>query len=156
MAEQERKLQALSGSRLQFAEQVRNLWQVTVPVNTNPDDLLNPPFWAHVALRLRVKDRIEVWSEDGQWYTELLVVDRDRNWAKCHPLMGVIGLSKDVSEEQANAGFAEAQFEVMWRGPRKWSVVRKSDRNVVHEGEETKDGAENWLKHNAGALKKAA
>ena len=155
MAE-ERKLQALSGARLQFAEQVRNQWQITVPVGTLPDDLLVPAFWAHVGIRLRVRDQIEVWAEDGQWFCVLLVVDRDRNWAKVVPIIGPIGLSREVTDDQANAGFMEAQFEVLWRGPRKWSVVRKADRGVVHENEETKDGAEQWLKSNAGALKKAA
>jgi len=155
-AAKERKFEVLTGSRFQEASQARNAWFITVASKTNPDDLLVPAYWAHVGTRLRVRDRIEVWAEDGSWFCELVVVDCARTWAKAKFIIDPVRLDKGVTADQAGAGAAIALYDIRHRGPKGWSVVRKSDKAVLHEDEMTRDGAEKWLAENIAALKVAA
>ena len=151
-AKSERKVE--TPTAIQEAEYRRTIWLLNAASGTQPDDVLVPEYWAHVGAKLKPWDRIEVRAADGTWYTELMVLDASRQWARVKTLVGPVMLtSADVSLTQTQAADA---CEVMHRGPRKWSVVRKSDRAVMHEGEERRDAAEQWLAENAGALKAQA
>lgn len=158
MAEEaKRKFEVLTGGRLKEASAARNHWQIEVSANTHPEDLLEPPFWAHIAARLRVRDRVEVWAEDASWFAEVLILDSARTWAKAKFIVQPTRLDRSVAESAKLAGNALALYDIRHRGDKgQWSVVRKSDKALVHEGEATREGAEAWLSKNIASLKAAA
>lgn len=69
----------LGPNGLKLAESVRNVYQITAPEGTTPDDLVDPKFWVHVARLLRAGDRVEVLAADVSWYAELRVMEVGRS-----------------------------------------------------------------------------
>ena len=144
---QERKVEPLGPHGIHTAEHRRVVYFAIAAKGVEPGDLLSPAYWAHVAASLKPRDRVEVNAEDGAWYCEVMVLDVSRAYARVVPVVGPIHLTTaDVAQTQ------DSLYDVSLRGPKKWSIVRKSDRQVMHEGEETRDGAVKWLKDNAAKL----
>lgn len=146
----------LAPGLLQTTEHARPAYSVVVEKSVTPEDVERPSFWAHHAYRLTPYSKIEVRSEDGTWYAEYLVTDSSRTWAKVKKLFHASLTSQDVSLSQAADIESElAKYEVIHRGPRKWSVLRLTDRAVLQENIEMKDAAVTWLKtHAAVELKR--
>ena len=137
-----RKVRELDANRMQECEFKRTIWVVTAHEHTIPEDLLVPEYWAHVAEKLRPFSRIEARADDGSWYAEYIVLEASRRWARLHMLSSHNLTTSDVSLSQAK--FAE--YLVQHRGPeRQWSVIRRSDSEMLHEGEQTESGAYRWL-----------
>jgi len=135
-----------NSARMEQAEFKRNNWVVIAAPGTIPTDLMTPSYWAHLADKLKPWEKIEVRADDASWYCELLVVDVSRLWARVRPLLLLDLTTSDVSQSQANRENSAAEYEVLHRGEHcKWSVVRKKDLAVVHEFEETRIGAAQWL-----------
>lgn len=146
----ERRIEPMGPNGLQLAEHERNVWRVKAAKGVEPEDLLEPSYWQHNAGKLRPWDHIEVRAEDGSWYQELIVMDSSRAWARVAAKIPVVRFTTaDVSLSQT----APSDYEVMHRGPRKWSVIRKKDRAVMFEEGGQRDSAESWLKDNAEKLK---
>lgn len=147
---QKKPAQPLGPTGLEPAEYRRNQWIATAAKGVRAEDLLQPDYWAHVAAKLAPWNKIEVRAEDGLWYAEAIVLDCSRNWARIALLPGypLFLTSSDISQTQS----APAGYEVVHRGPKKWSVIRAKDHAVMHEGEQTKTGAADWLKQNAESL----
>lgn len=121
-----------------------NDYVYTAHENTVPEDLLAPDYWAHISQELTQRARIEAWANDGAWMAEYVVLDTGRNWAKLHLLHKYQLTRLDPAQAEAEAA---SPYSIEHRGPHsKWSVLRKSDSAVVHEGEETRDGAAGWLR----------
>lgn len=140
---EERKVEQLNPTRMADAEYQRNIHVVTAHANTLPEDLLDPAYWSHVATRMKAWDHIEARANDGTWYAEYIVLEAGRTWVKTHMLRSASLTSADVATSQATAMMP---YEVVFRGPHcMWSVVRKADREVMHEGEGTQGGAIDWL-----------
>lgn len=137
-----RGIQQLNPARMKECEFERTCYVMTAHEETLPEDLLNPDYWSHVAEKLRPWDKIEARADDGTWYAEFIVLETSRRWAKVCLLFSVALTTKDVSLSQS----AKDEYSVEFKGPmRKWSVIRKSDSAMIHEGEQTKDGAYQWL-----------
>lgn len=116
----------------------------TAHAHTTPEDLLSLDYWAHIAQQLTPRARIEAWANDGSWMAEYVVLDTGRNWAKLALLNKFSLATVDAAQAQAEA---MSPYAIEHRGPHcKWSVIRRSDKEVVHEGEETRQGAANWLR----------
>ena len=148
---QERELRQLNPSRMKGAEYERDIHVVTPDEGTQPEDMLDPAYWAHVASKLRPWNRIEARANDGSWYAECLVLDASRNWAKIK-ILNVWNLTTaDVSQTQSEVLIA---YEVRHRGPHnKWSVIRMADSACIHEFEDTELGARTWLTNHLKAMK---
>lgn len=138
-------------------------WDARIGIGVSPEDLLVPGFWAHHAMRLSPMDEIRAHAEDGSWVAYLLVLDCSRNWAKVKLLSAHQLTTADVSLTAASDAEVKAVIEaheILHRGPRRWSVVRRSDRAVLHEDELQKEAALAWLNAYAraqiGAPKAAA
>ena len=130
---------------------MRSEYLCTAHPNTTPEDLLAPEYWAHISAQLRPRDRIEAWANDGSWMAEYVVLEAGRNWARPHLLQVYHFTSGDQAMTQADA---MSPYEILHRGPHcQWSVIRKVDREVMHEGEATMDGAVAWLKERLKAEK---
>jgi hypothetical protein len=140
---------AIHPQRMQLAEQVRNVWSVTVPNDTHKGDLQRPEFWAHLATMLRPRDRIEVETEDGSYVADLLVLDAGTQYAK----MAILREYRlDVVEPQSQSA-APAGHKVEWSGRHtKFRVVRESDSKVIKDGFATKADAYGWLASYGKAL----
>lgn len=140
------QLRTANPSRIPLAEQVRHEWSIMVPPGTTIKDVLRPGFWTHHSPRLSPWDKIEVRTEDGTWYAELLVMATDRSWARVHKLAYHSLTTADVSQSQASEeeiGLALEGLKVVHRGrDYKWSVVRREDNAVLREKLTTKHDAE--------------
>ena len=135
----------LSPAGVTLAEHKRNIWYATAEHGITKDDILNPSYWGHVANRLRPKDRIEIQNEDDSFFAELLVISSDKTWAKV-VLLKYVDLNQSATEiTKDQADQVTSAYAVIWRGPKKYSVVRKSDRAVMQEGMHSKEDAESWL-----------
>lgn len=138
----ERKVEQLNPSRMKEATYERTEWVITAHENTEPADLQEPAYWSHVASKLRPWDKIEARANDGTWYAVLIVLESGRNWARVKLIENHNLTTSDVAQSQANAS---SPYDITYRGPHsKWSVVRKADNEVMHEGEATRDGANAW------------
>lgn len=139
----ERKVEQLNPIRMKEGQYERTVWVITAHENTYPQDFTDPAYWSHVASKLRPWDRIEARANDGTWYAELIVLEAGRNWARVQLLSAISLTTADIAMTQSNKLSA---YEIVFRGPHsQWSVIRKADREVVHEGETTQGGAVNWL-----------
>lgn len=152
VAEKVRRLDPLEVARMKETEFMRKDFFVIAGEGVTPQDLLQPEYWANQANRLTPHCRVECWANDGSWMVELVVLGVSRNAAQMHPL--------HLHRIQRDAGaIAGAQndatgYELKHRGMHsKWSVIRKADNAVVHEGEATKAEAEKWLTEHLKAFK---
>ena len=131
----------ITADRVLPAEYERQEWVITTPEGVVPEDLKEPGFWAYTAERFRPYARLEIRADDGSWLAEAMVVACDRLWAKVH-LLNVYELASPTVD------LPGAQTEVRWRGPHaKWSVVRISDSEVLHDQCVNKDEAVLWHKN---------
>lgn len=118
----------------QFKEAVyvRHVWSARPVAGTKVEDLADPTFWANIAEQLKPNDRIEVIPEDGAFFAELIVRSCNRLSATTFPLR-IIDLSP------AGAVAEDPEFDVVFRGPRKFCIVRRADKVPVIEDIDTKE-----------------
>lgn len=139
---------ALPEARLTMAEQARNTWRVTVPSGTPIEDAVKPGYWAHVATKLRIYDRIEIMPDDGTWIADALVRDVGRHSATLailsHWELEPLSIVGDLGD-----------FEIEHLASLGWCVRRKSDGSRVSERHATKSAAAVWVAEN-GARHSAA
>lgn len=136
---------ALSPHGLKLAESIYRTYSVTVESVLPRDAILQPGFWANVAHKMRPLDRIEVMDAERNWLSVLFVRSVGTHQA----------LVKELWRADLSPGPAadlSAEFEVIHRGPRKWSVKRLSDKAILSENMETREEAEGWLRSNLKAL----
>lgn len=139
----------LEPNRVRGGDFIRVVYCATAFDDTKPEDLLKPEYWAHCAQTFKPWDRIEVVANDGTWWAEYQVMEAGRAWARMFMMRKHYLTTADVAQSQVQL----TAYEVKHRGPHcKWSVVRKADKTVVHEFEDTRDGAEGWLKSHLAAL----
>lgn len=131
---------------IQPAEYLRNVHRVKAAETDTIDDVLAPDYWTHVAQKVRVGDKLEIFPEGGAWYVEALVVSSSNIHLKLVALTKV-QINEPVKKAEKND--EKKPFTVEFKGPqRKWSVIRTSDKSYVKEGFEDKDDAIDWLKAN--------
>ena len=135
----------LASNRLHFAESRRNIFCVTPEVGTPYEEILKDAYWAHVSVKMKPGDRIEVNAEDGSYYAELLVQDAGRLYAKVAQIIFVKLDAVEVKE----GGLMMEGYEVKWQGPQlKWCVLRGKDR--LKDGMD-KASAVQWMQSHAKA-----
>lgn len=137
--------------RFPLAETARNIFQATVEPDISREDLLEPEFWKHVSKSLRPYSRIEVVTDDGRFFAELLVLNAGDNWASVQELRYIeLGLTDAIKQASAMD-----KFEVNWKGPhRKFAVSRKSDNEVIKDRMETKEEAFRFLSEHVKVIGK--
>lgn len=127
-------------ARLQVADHYRSRFGVVSEEGATVDDFLRPDYWAHVANKLRRHDIIEIIPEDGSFFVELLVLNTGTGFAK-------VMLLREVQLESEADEPLPSDIEVKWRGPhRKFSVIRKSDNEVLKDSFVERTGAEQWAR----------
>lgn len=150
---QERKIAPLNPNGLELAEARRVVYFVTAAEGVQPDDVLRPEYWTHEAAKLKPRNRIEIHAYDGTWFMEVMVLDVSRAFARVKPIIGPVSLTTvDVAQTQAYFDRLQLSYEVLLRGPKRWSIVHKESRDIIKEDIETRDAAMLWLKENAAKL----
>ena len=126
------------------ADGIRNIWAVTSEYGVTKADIENPAYWAHVAAKFRPRDKIEIMAADGSFYAEYFVTSCDKTWAKIAEFK-YLDLTKTSVVTGEQAEIINAGYDVTWGGPKKWRVIRKSDRATLVEGLHSKDDGHKWL-----------
>lgn len=128
----------LQTNRCKTQEFVRNYWVATVEPHITREDLMNPEFWANLSFQFKQYDRIEVGSDDCQFFAEYLVLSADKTSAYLKELRWL-----DLSKKPV---VKDAKFKVQWRGRHaKWSVVNIKTKSILKEDLAAKLDAEKWL-----------
>lgn len=139
----------LMPERFNEAEFKAHFFIADAEANVQPEQVLEPAYWAHVAAQMDPFDHITVRAEDGTWIAFLIVVACERNYARV-VLDRVVRL---VSETSAPVDSIKHKAE--WKGPfHKWCVIRTSDSQMVHSGDKTKFEAETWLRNHERGMEK--
>lgn len=150
-------MDTLAPGCMKEAEYQHKCWDVQIPFGVNPDSLLAPPFWSLYAARLTSMDKIEARAQDKSWYGEYIVVDCARTWARVIPILGPVNLAAVKDVDDAKLSEELEKYDLKFRGPRLWSVVRKADSTIMTEDHAQRPNAEEWLKkHVKNELTKAA
>ncbi len=138
----------LTPRNFKSSDSVRNQWHAQPEFGTPPEALLDPAYWAHVSAQLRRGDIIYALSEDNSYFVELLVIDAGKLFAKVVQLRCV----KISTAQMLNVDVPEG-YEIKFRGPKKWSVLRGKD---VLKDDMEKSQAEQWLADHLKVNPKAA
>lgn len=134
----------LMPGRFQLAEQVRNVYCATAESGVTFKQMMQPDYWAHEARKLKPYDMIECRSDDGVFWGLAIVLESARNWAKLHPLQYVPLTTKDMAQTASED--MEKKYRIEYKGPTlKHVVIRNSDNEIVHQGEDRKVAAQAWL-----------
>ena len=132
-------------SRFKNAEQERQIWMIVPEHGTSFEDLLEPPYWAHVSKFLKPNAHIEIAPEDASYFAELIV--RSVGLMSAH-----VAVLRHIELGQVPLPAAQS-FAVEYRGPlMKHSVIRKRDGYAIATGYDTQDAAFQWLAANSRTL----
>lgn len=127
-----------------------NRYTARIPQGVTMKELMDPAYWAHHAKDLRPDDEIRAMADDRSWMAHLIVLDCARTWARvgllAHFNFAKTELSK--SSEADMRAFIDAH-EVKYRGPLKWSVLRRADSAVLLENQANKEDCTAWLDKHA-------
>lgn len=138
---------------LQLAEFARNVFAITPEVGTTMEDILEPEYFAHVGVKFKPRDIIEVTFEDMSRYAWLIVIDADRLWAKTKVVMDT-DLSGAKAEGAATRTEKSPQlYEVIYKGLNdKWIVKRLSDGETMKANLANKEEGQKWITEHMKAL----
>jgi hypothetical protein len=126
-------------NRVQMAEHGRNHFVATAPSGAQPEDFLKAEYWGMVSKTMKPYDLVEVRTDEGTFWGLYIILASDRTWARLHPLL-------EVRLPSAEAQEISKDYKIEWKGPHmKYCVIRLSDSSAVHEGEQERRGAEEWL-----------
>jgi hypothetical protein len=150
MAEQVQQKATILPGQMRESEYRRTIWAAELPYGVDKDRIMAPDFWAHVAAKLKPRDRIEVYPEDGSWFAELMVIDSARNWARVHVMqsfeLSPMPISAVLADAHSQQAAAHEMFDIAYRGPKRWSVIRKTDRQVMFEDGSSQQAAVMWIR----------
>lgn len=138
-AEIARAVLALKEDRWQLKEHRNPGHWICVPAGVTIEDVLQPPFWANVARKLRSSTTIEVHWDDASQFAEVYCVSAGRNWASVS-LLRHVKLERAILPQQASA------YQITFNGPvDRFRIMRLSDNAVIRAGFQSEIEARQWL-----------
>lgn len=139
----------LQTDRFGDAEQKAHFFIVDVEVGNTLEQVMDPAYWAHVAVNMDPFDHIEARWEDGSQIAHLVVYACERHYAK-------VVLDRLIKiEANAARGEPAAKHKVEWKGPHhKHVVIRTADSKVVQSGFKTRFDAETWMRNHEKGMEK--
>lgn len=130
----------LPGRCFKEASSVCNRWSVVLEPNHQKSDLMNPRFFANMAVKMANGDIIEVRTENETAYGEFIVVESSRIHAKVQELSW-----HELGKQKADV--TEIEYAYKWRGPQwRHCVVRVSDQHCMVDNLPSKDAALQWIR----------
>jgi len=144
-----RKINPVHPTRM-FPHEARVRQLLIIPeTGTEPEDGLDPTFWAHIARDLQEFAEITAYCEDWSWRATYVVVEAGPNWAKVK-LLEKHRFDKHTVEGRS---FVLPGYTIEHKSSfTKWRVVREVDGQVVRDKFVTKADAEAWLVEYAKSL----
>lgn len=115
-------------------------WRVEAEAGTTKQELESAAFWALVARMMEPGNIVEVLADDMSFYAEGVVIDASEQWAKVK-----INQFYRYNAEEAAPLQIDHEFDVCFRGARRWSVKRKSDSFILSENHTTRESAALWM-----------
>lgn len=148
------KREPLIDTRIKLAEFVATDYRAVLEQGTTLDEIKEPKFWAHCAVKLRQYDEIRCIEESGAFRAHLLVTACDRNWAMVE-VLDYKQLREQTPVEATPKAPTLEEYRVAWRGPHhKWCAERVSDNQRLFSGGQSKLEAETWLAQHSNTLSK--
>lgn len=141
LKEEKKRDVSLTANRLKQAEFTRTIYTATVERGHSKTDLLDPKYWAHIAIKLKRGDRIEVMAEDGSYFAELMVIACERTWAQVHILhwhdlnATTVQMTPEIQQD----------YLIDFKGPERWCVIRRADNAILQSKLNTEGEAKTWL-----------
>lgn len=117
----------ITQDRIKRAEGAFTFYSIRPYPGTSREDLLAPDYWKHVAHSFQPDDEIRVVPEDQAWRAHLYVTHAQ------HGEMFVQILSFFDLAPMDPEKMQTEDYEVKFRGIKKWSVVRKKDNHIIKE-----------------------
>lgn len=141
---------ALERTRFHLAEHYQQHYVAVVPQGTEPRMLEDPAFFANVAFMCRASGRIFVECEDGTWLADLYIRSVGPQFVMTRILQ--VWVDDYAPPDAAREASEFAGYKVKWSGPHsKYRVIRDVDSAVIHEKEDSREGAEVWLREHMKA-----
>lgn len=139
------KAPALTMTRFGLADEHRNVWRITVPVETMPEQLLDEGFWSNVSRLLQPGDEIQALPDDYSWRCDLHVAAVGNNWAQVVTL--VIHKLTPAKPHQD----LPSRYRVNFAGAHhKWRVLR--DGSPLKDGFASEKLARQWAANHEAAV----
>lgn len=138
----------VSLNRFGLADQKRNHYLVNCKYGMDPELVLEPEFWEHIARHLGRGDVVTVEPDDLAWEMSVKVIDRGHNWAnvKKREFFDYGGAAVIRSE-------IPSKYKVEWAGQTdKFRVVFNGE--VLKKGFATETIASQYASNHAQALKR--
>jgi hypothetical protein len=129
-------------ARMGLSESKRQDWVVDAEEGHTVEQVLDPMYWAHVAPKFTLYDRVEVRVDTGEWMLELIVIQTGRNFARVH----VAARHDFTTSPSAAAPKSSIRHKIEYKGThKKHCVIRIADSALLQEGFQTRDMASEWL-----------
>lgn len=144
----EQKLAQLPVNTVREADYEYTIHSAFIPQAFKPEQMMDPAFWGLHATRFKAFDEVRARAEDGTWMARLLVLEAGRTWVRMKQLeFHALGTQDEALTRVAQREIEDEKkkYTVIHRGPRAWSVVRNGDKQVMHEGAQTREAAAGWL-----------
>lgn len=135
------KMYRLEPGRWHQAEFKRRHFYVEAEQGVTLEILQDPSYWANFGREMTPWSIIEVHTDDGTLWAELLVLACGRAWANVHVLRSAHLTIADVEQTQAPS---QVTHKYQWKGQAKMHCIVRSDGEIVHEGSQTKAEAVAW------------
>ena len=136
--------------RMQPATGARQHLFIDLPAGTEPNDLLDPGYWAHYSQGVRPSDLLEVFCEDGSWEGLYRVMFVSSAEVKIVPIY--VSQHGDAGAEGASD--SSDTHHVVWKGPtRKYAVARKDSGEVIKDALYPKSEAFQYMHHHLASLR---
>lgn len=139
------KAPAISPTLVRLGEFARNVHVVEIPGGVPCQSLLDPEYWAHCTTKFKQYDRVECRAQDNAWLADLMVGKIEgkavRMWVINFVDLKVQAETARTEGEELTTG----DFVVSFAPKHQWRVSRKSDNEVIHKDEPTREAAEAWL-----------
>lgn len=118
---------------------LRTWWVATVEAGVSREDVLKTDFWSYVSLDFKPYDRVEIRTDDSEWFGEYLIMECDKTFAKLKELnYWHLGSKGRVSNK--------LDFEYFWGGPHGLHGIRRTtDGETMVNKLATQKEALEWL-----------
>ena len=118
------------------------------PSGVTMDDLKSHTFWVDIAKYLRSGDEVKVLCDDMSFMARLLVIQSEANvGVRMHVLEHY-----DLNKQEEALPSASDGYEIKFRGPRKWGILRLKDNVMVAEDLDTREDAQRQLASHIKAM----
>lgn len=134
-------------NRFGVAQEKRNEFVAFVKNGTDPEDVLKPDFWTHIARHLGRGDIVEVCTDDLAWEMSVRVLDRGHNWANVRKRYFIEHETAEIQSELPTA------YKVDWAGQTDMFRVTFNGE-VLKKGFATEALANRFASNHAQALKR--